>query len=57
MSLLKKLFVLLLLAGLYVPAHAAVGDVSVSTCSVFSEADEDGKGDDKETEDEEPDCE
>jgi len=58
MSLLKKLSVLFLLAGLFVPAYAATGDVGFSACSVFSEADKDEKGDGKEEEEEEePDCE
>ena len=59
MSLLKKLFVLLLLAGFYLPAHAAVDDVEIGFCSVFSEADEGKgeKGDGKGEEEEEPDCE
>lgn len=57
MSLLKKLSVLFLLAGLFIPAFAATGDVGFSACSVFSEADKDEEGDGKgDEEEEEPDC-
>lgn len=56
MSLLKNLFVLLFMLGFYASANAAVGDISTSSCSVFSEADEGAKGEGGE-EEEEPDCE
>ena len=55
MSLLKKMTLLLLLAGLYNPAFAAVDGFEPALCSVYSEAE---GGDKKEgEEEEEPDCE
>ena len=55
MSLLKKISFLLLLAGFYSPAFAAVDGFEPGFCSVYSEGD-DG-GDKKEEGEEEPDCE
>jgi hypothetical protein len=66
MSLLKKLFVLLFLFGIYASANAAVGDVSTGYCNVFSESDGGAKGKEEGGEkeggegkegEEEPDCE
>jgi len=61
MKQLKNLFVLLLLAGFYLPSYAAVTDVEPISCGVFN--DENGNGGDKKEgdkdkeEEEEPDCE
>ena len=44
-KLLKSLFVLLLLAGLYAPSYAAVSDIELVSCGVFN--DENSNGDDK----------
>ena len=59
MSLLKKIFFLLLLAGFYSPAFAAVNGFEPGFCSVYSEGDKGGDngGDKKEEGEEEPDCE
>ena len=55
MNRLIKLIVLLLLIGQYVPSYAAVDDVELITCSVYS--DDKKEGEKKEGEEEEPDCE
>lgn len=60
MNLLTKLFLLMFLAGFYLPSHAAVNtnlnaDL-LTSCDVFS-ADEEKKEGDKKEGDEEPDCE
>jgi hypothetical protein len=59
MNLLNKLIVLLLMTGLYAPSFAAVDDVELISCSVYSDSEKNGdKKDDKKTEEEEePDCE
>ena len=54
MKQLINLFILLFLTGLYAPAFAAVSDVEMTSCSVFSDGD---KKEGKEEEEEEPDCE
>ena len=54
MKQLKNLLVLLLLTGFYVPSYAAVSDVDITSCSVFSEGD---TKEGEEAEEEEPDCE
>lgn len=65
MNLLNKLIVLLLLVGFYTPSYAAVDDVDLITCSVYSDDEkegekkgekEGGKGGKEEEEEEEPDC-
>jgi len=57
MKQLINLLALLFLAGIYAPSFAAVSDVEMTSCSVFSEGDkEEGKDKGKE-EEEEPDCE
>jgi len=50
-----NLLALLLLAGIYAPSFAAVSDVEMVSCSIFSE--DDKKEGDKKEEEEEPDCE
>ena len=62
MRQLKNLFVLLLLVGFSASSIASVSDVKLTSCSVYSEgetAPETGSetGEDKTTEEEEPDCE
>ncbi len=53
MKQLMNLLILLLLSGFYTSSFAAVSDVEMTSCSVFSEGDkEEGK-----EEEEEPDCE
>jgi len=58
MNALKKLFVFLLLAGFCATSYAAVSDIELSSCSVFSEgeANEGEAGGDTKVEDEEPEC-
>lgn len=58
MSLLKRVFCLLLLAGFISPAFAATDGVNLEVCGVYSETDK-KEGDKKEgtKEEEEPDCE
>lgn len=51
MNALKKIFILMLLLGFSAASYAAVSDVELSSCSVFSE------GEDEPAEDEEPECE
>ncbi len=53
MKKLINLLIFLFLAGFYAPSFAAVSDVEMTSCSVFSEGD---KKEGKE-EEEEPDCE
>ena len=55
MSQLKKLLILLLIAGFSVSSHAAVSGVESASCSVFSADGDDKKA--EEAEEEEPDCE
>ena len=60
MNLLNKLLALLLLFGFYVPSYAAVNDVELASCGVYSDSEKEGeKKDGKEggEEEEEPDCE
>ena len=63
MNLFKNLLVLLSLIGFSATSYAAVNDVELASCSVFSEGDANGdkkgdNGEDKQTEEEEePDCE
>ena len=61
MHLLKKLVILSLSLGFLSPVFAAVDSYEPAFCGVYSEAEEDDKktaeGGDKETEEEEPDCE
>ncbi len=59
MNLLNKLIVLLLVIGFYTPSFAAVDDIELISCSVFSDDGKEGdkkEGGTKEGE-EEPDCE
>lgn len=56
MGILKKLLILSCLIGFCTPAIASFGKADTGSCPVFNEA-EDGKGDKKGGEDEEPDCE
>ncbi len=52
MNLLKKLIIFLFLVGFYSSSYAAVDDVELPTCGVYSDSeDKDKKGE------EEPDCE
>ncbi len=60
MNLLNKLIALLLLIGLYAPSYAAVNDVDLVTCSVYSDDKKEGDkkgGKEGGKEEEEPDCE
>ena len=57
MALLKKLFVLLLLLGFSASSYAAVSDIELASCGVFSEGDAAEGGDKATEEEEEPDCE
>lgn len=57
MNLLNKLMALLLLIGLYAPSYAAVNDVDLMTCSVYSDDKKEGDKKEGEREEEEPDCE
>jgi hypothetical protein len=58
MNLLKKSLILLVLIGFYAPSYAAVDDIELASCGVYSDADEKGdKKDDKKEDEEEPDCE
>ena len=57
MNLLNKLIALLLLAGFCVPSYAAVDDIELITCSVYSDDEKEGKKKEGEEEEEEPDCE
>ena len=58
MSLLKKLSILLFLAGIYSPAFSAVDGFEPGFCQVFSEGDKAGdKKAEEGEEEEEPDCE
>ena len=55
MKQIINLFILVLLAGTYAPSFAAVSDVEMPSCSVFSDGDK--KQGEEEEEEEEPDCE
>ena len=60
MNLLNKLIAFLLLVGFYAPSYAAVDDIDLIACSVYSNDEKEGeKKDGKEggKEEEEPDCE
>ncbi len=57
MSVLKKLFFLLLLVGAYGPAIAAVEGVNLDLCGVYSDKDGADKKQGGKEEEEEPDCE
>jgi len=59
MHLLKKLLPFLLSIGFFSPVFAAVDSYQPTFCNAYSEADGDKKteGGDKQTEEEEPDCE
>ena len=60
MNLINKLIALLLLIGLYAPSYAAVNDVDLVTCSVYSDDKKEGDkkgGKEGGKEEEEPDCE
>ena len=62
MRQLKNLFVVLLFMGFSASSMASVSDVNTASCSVFSEGETTPEtspetGEDKETEEEEPDCE
>ena len=52
MNLVSKVFLLLFLSSFYTSASAEVSGIEFSSCSVFSESEEE-----KKTEEEEPDCE
>ena len=58
MSWLNRLFVLLLLLGFCSVANAAVNDVEIGSCSIFSESDSGTASEEnsEEVEEEEPDC-
>lgn len=62
MNLLHKTLILLLIAGFYSPAYAAVADVNMTFCGIYSDADsggdkKDGENGDKKEGEAEPDCE
>ncbi len=52
MNLLKKLIIFLFLVGFNAPSYAAVDDVELPACGVYSDSEDKGK----EGEEEEPDC-
>ncbi len=56
MNLLNKLIALLLLVGFYAPSYAAVDDVDLITCSVYSDDEKEGEKKGEKEEEEEPDC-
>ena len=56
MTTLKQLSLFIFLFAFLSPAFAAVDGVTMTSCSVYSDTD-DKKGDKKESEEEEPDCE
>ncbi len=55
MNLFNKLITLLLLAGFYLPSYAAVDEVELISCGVYSDGEKEGEK--EEEEEEEPDCE
>jgi len=56
MTTLKQLSLFIFLFAFLSPAFAAVDGITMTSCSVYSDTD-DKKGDKKESEEEEPDCE